>query len=136
MTAVATKGRRGLSGLSLNELQREIMKRERTVSKLERKRAKLLKKLADLDTEILENGGSGRGGKGMGARTRARNESSLMDALAALLKGKTMGVTEAAEAVQKAGYRTTSPNFRTMVNAALLNKKLFKRLERGKYTAV
>jgi hypothetical protein len=51
-----------------------------------------------------------------------------------MLKGKKMTVVNAAEAVRRAGYQTTSPNFRVMVNATLLNKKLFKRVERGVYT--
>ena len=46
-----------------------------------------------------------------------------------------MGVAEMAEAVQKAGYATKSPNFRTIVNAAVLReKKLFRRVGRGQYT--
>ena len=61
---------------------------------------------------------------------------NLVEALSATLQGKTMSVTDAAEAVQRAGYQTTSPNFRTMVNAALLNKKKFKRVQRGQYTSV
>jgi hypothetical protein len=53
-----------------------------------------------------------------------------------VLKGKTMGVAEAADAVQKAGYKTSSPNFRTIVNQALLRSELIKKLGRGAYTAV
>ena len=54
--------------------------------------------------------------------------------MASVLSGKTMGVTELSEAVQKAGYRTTSPNFRTIVNQTLIKDKRFKRVERGLYT--
>jgi hypothetical protein len=43
-------------------------------------------------------------------------------------------VTEAAEAVQRAGYRTNSPNFRTRVNIALIRGG-FKRVGRGQYVA-
>jgi len=71
---------------------------------------------------------NGAGGK------RFKNDSNLPDALAALLKGTTMSVTEAATAVQKAGYRTTSANFRTMVNLALIKDKRFRRVGRGQYT--
>jgi hypothetical protein len=72
-------------------------------------------------------GGSGR---------RARNEMNLVDALSLTLKGKTMGVSEVADAVQRDGYKTTSPNFRTIVNQALLsNSKVFKKVSRGQYTA-
>lgn len=68
-------------------------------------------------------------------RKRPKNEMSLEDALARLLKGKTMGVAEMADAVQKAGYKTNSPNFRVIVNATLLKSPRFKRVARGQYTA-
>jgi hypothetical protein len=129
-----------LAKLSINDLHQEIARRSKSVRSLERRRATLLKRLADLDAQIAANGGSagGRSGwsrSGGGARTRARNESNLLEALQALLKGKTMSVTDAADAVQKAGYQTTSPNFRTIVNQTLLKKKHFKRVARGQYTA-
>ncbi|MCL4198954.1 MAG: hypothetical protein KJZ69_15810 [Phycisphaerales bacterium] len=60
----------------------------------------------------------------------------LNAALHNLLKGKTMSVSEAADAVQKAGYKSNSANFYTVVNLTLLKRKdLFKRVERGQYTA-
>lgn len=68
-------------------------------------------------------------------RKRPRNESNLIEVLAAVLKGKTMGVAEAMEAVQTAGYRSSSPNFKAMVNGSLIKKKYFRRVERGRYTA-
>jgi len=69
-------------------------------------------------------------------RGRPRNETSLVGALQKLLTNKTMSVTEMAEAVQKAGYQTSSPNFRTIVNQTLINNpSLFKRIARGQYTA-
>ncbi|MDY7108645.1 MAG: hypothetical protein SYC29_08400 [Planctomycetota bacterium] len=68
--------------------------------------------------------------------SRPRNTGSLVEALKKLLTGKTMTVTEMADAVQKAGYKTSSPNFRTIVNQTLINnKKDFKRVARGQYTA-
>lgn len=127
-----------LGKLSLTELHKEISRRRKTVGALERRRATLLKKLAALDAEIAANGGTsgGRAARAGTGRTRARNETNLLDALKEVLKGKTMSVTDAAEAVQKAGYQTTSPNFRTIVNQTLLKKKHFKRVERGQYTSV
>lgn len=72
-------------------------------------------------------------GKGAGGK-RFKNESTLPDALAAVLKGTTLSVTEAAAAVQKGGYRTAAASFRTMVNVALIKDKRFKRVGRGQYT--
>ena len=74
--------------------------------------------------------GSGSGKRG--------GQPSLATALHSLLRGKTLGVAEMSDAVQKAGYKTKSPNFRTIVNAALLakpNKHLFRKVGRGQYTA-
>lgn len=71
-----------------------------------------------------------------GSRKRHRNETNLVEALQQVLSGKTMGVTEAAQAVQKAGYKTTSPNFRTIVNQTLIkNPEAFTKQGRGLYTA-
>jgi hypothetical protein len=60
---------------------------------------------------------------------------TLAETMAKVLKGKTMRVTDIAEAVQKAGYRTNSNHFRTQVNIALIKSGGFKRTGRGQYTA-
>ena len=52
-----------------------------------------------------------------------------------MLYQKEMSVTEAADAVRANGYITTSPNFRTIVNQALIRDARFKRVGRGLYTA-
>lgn len=70
------------------------------------------------------------------ARTRAANQVPLNMALHKLLKGRTMSVSEAAEAVQQAGYKSNAANFQKIVNLTLLKRKdLFKRVGRGQYTA-
>ncbi|QKK07492.1 MAG: hypothetical protein HND58_04495 [Planctomycetota bacterium] len=71
----------------------------------------------------------------MSGGRRPRNENSLEVSLAKTLQGKTMGVSEVATAVQKAGYKTTSPNFRTIVNQTLIKSPLIKKIGRGQYTA-
>lgn len=122
-----------LSKISLLEIKAEIRRREGAFGKLQKKRAKLLEKLAAIDAQITEAGGSITGGA-RGAR--ARNEKGLVPYLLDVLDGKTMSVTEAADAVIKAGYVTTSPSFRTIVNQALLShKSKFKKVSRGQYTA-
>jgi hypothetical protein len=121
-----------LTDMSITQLQSEIKRREKFTRSLQRRREKLLQQLAEVEAEIATHGalsGGGRGGR------RPRNESNLPEALVGVLSGKTMSVTEAAEAVQKAGYITTSPNFRTIVNQALIRDKRFKRVGRGQYTA-
>lgn len=127
--------KRGLSSMSLVDLQRELRSRERSRARrsetLMRKRASLVKKVRAIDDELADLGVAGRSG----ARVRPRNESKLADALVQLLTGKTLNVTKIAEAVQQAGYRTTSPNFRTIVNQTLINDKRIKRVGHGEYTA-
>jgi len=85
--------------------------------------------------------GSARGAatgptKPRGSRKRHKNETNLVDALRDVLKGTTMGVSEVAQAVQDAGYKTTSPNFRTIVNQTLIkHPDVFAKKGRGQYTA-
>ena len=121
-----------LSNLSTTELHKEIMRRRKGVASLERKRERLIQQLHEIEAQIREQGGV-PGGPGSGKRPR--NAQNLADALADLLSTVTMSVTEAAEKVQLAGYRTTSPNFRTIVNQTFLKDKRFRRVSRGRYTA-
>lgn len=122
-----------LGKASIEELQVEIRRRQRRVVSLEKKRETLRARLAEVEAEIASLGGPA--GVTGGGRARHKNDSNLADALAQVLAQKTLSVTEAAEAVRKAGYRTTSPNFRTIVNQTLLKDKRFKRVARGQYTA-
>jgi hypothetical protein len=148
---------RKLQAVPSAALTAELHRRQRRVQSLVQKRARLLAAAAKLEAQIRElsghagvgngvlAGGTRRGrppgvigGRKRGAKPgvkRPRNERNLVQSLSALLKGKTLNVTTAAEEVQKAGYNTTSPNFRTIVNQTLLKKKHFKKVGRGKYTA-
>lgn len=128
--------KRGLAGLSVTEIQRELKRRERgngrRVRTLMLKREQLQQKLAAIDLELSTLGMRGGSSKG---RRRPRNDANLADSLLKLLTGKTFNVTRIAEEVQKAGYTTTSPNFRTIVNQTLIKDTRFKRVGRGQYTA-
>lgn len=148
--------RSNLSGASTTDIVKELERRERLLGKLEGKRDQLLDALATIEREIKAFSGfaSSRGRPVAGApakrgrprlagarkpssgRKRPKNATNLVQALAKVLKGKTMGVSEVTIVVQKAGYKTTSPNFRTIVNQTLINNKnTFKKIERGKYSA-
>jgi hypothetical protein len=129
-----------LANVSARDLQAELQRRRRAAGPLQRKRERLLAKLAQVENQIqalgeqLEPSRSGRRGAIPGRR-RVVNEKPLPEALHEVLKGKTMGIAELAEAVQKAGFKTHSKNFRIMVNIALTKyPKLFKRVARGQYT--
>lgn len=142
---MAKKASGGLSGLSTSEIHRELQKRATKAKALTRRRDTLLAKVAKLDAQIREFGGAslrsvGSARMGMTARgtprKRPQNETGLAEALYNTLKGKTMGVTEVANAVVHGGYKTTAENFRTIVNQALLkHRKLFKKVSRGQYTS-
>jgi hypothetical protein len=130
-----------LARMSIAALHAEIRRRQGRVRTLERRRDRLASKLAALDRQIEAAGGSaggmGRGGRGRAGgtgRRRPQNTMTLTESLGKVLADKTMSVTEAAEAVQRAGYKTNSSNFRTQVNLALIKGK-FKRVGRGMYTA-
>lgn len=137
-TAMAPRARRGLAGLTIDDLQNEIRRRQKSVGPLMRKREKLARKLQELDRRIGALGGvlARRRGRpvGSGGGTRPRNSMTLLEAMQKVMGSKTMGVSEIAEAVQTAGYKTGSANFRVIVNQALLvNPDLFKKVDRGQY---
>lgn len=135
-----------MNDMSMADLEREITRRRKLVArhvrKLSRRRDKLAAQMSAIDAELAKFGSIAGPGRGRGRRagaagrggSRPRNETNLADALVAMLKSTTMSVTEVAEAVQKAGYKTTSPNFRTIVNQTLVKDTRFKRVGRGQYT--
>ena len=129
-----------INKLSTDELQAELARRERAAQRLATKREKLLAQVAEIDAELADWGyeavGGARGGSRGGGRKRPRNDMNLVDTLAKALKGKTMGVSEAADAAQNMGYRSSSANFRNIVNQTLLkHDDVFKKVGRGQYTA-
>jgi len=120
-----------------SDLKRRERDANRKLRTLEKKREKVAGQLDEIDRLIAEEAAS----LGVTVRTangrrgrRPRNESNLADSLQKLLRNKTMSVTDAAQAVQEAGYKTTSPNFRTIVNQTLITDTRFKRTGRGMYT--
>ncbi len=147
-----TMAKAKLGNVTTSALRTELDRRARGLDRLETKREKLLEQLEDVEIEIETLSSAigagaptgrkkkrgtrrGAGGSKTTSRKRPRNDMNLVDALAKVLKTKTMGVTEVSDAVQKAGYKTSSPNFRTIVNQTLINSGKFKRVSRGQYTA-
>lgn len=128
----------GISGVSMQVLQQELRRRQRQVGTLQRRRQTLLKRLQKLDEQLSGLGvdaSAGRVARGGTGRVRPQNKVSLVEALAAVLKGKTMTVSNAAEAVKKSGYKTNAANFRVMVNQAFIkHRNLFKKVSHGHYT--
>ncbi len=105
--------------------------RRSELAKLQKQRAGLVRELASVDRSISRIGGVG-GTKG----GRARNEQSLTETLQSVLKdaGKPMGVGEILAAVEAAGYRSSSANFRGIINQTLIKeRKYFTSAGRGIY---
>ncbi len=159
---VARKATGGsLRRISTGDLQAELKRRSQNLTKLQARRDTLLSEVGEIDMEIsvinaamgvaggvAASAGNRRGPRAArkapaaagrtrraGGRKRPRNAASLEVSLSKVLSGKTMGVSEAADAVKKAGYKTNSPNFRTIVNQTLIRSDLIKKVKRGAYTA-
>lgn len=118
------------TNLSLAALQSIMESRRGELSRLRKQRTELQRKLDHLDRQIDRiEGAGGRGG------TRARNAMSLNDTLEVVLRdgGKPMKVGDIVEAVKAEGYRSSSANFRGIVNQTLIKDKRFHAPERGMY---
>lgn len=119
---------------SIADLQNMLSERRRQRSKLLQERKKLQNRIDQVDRQIQMLDGAGGGGAA--AAGGRRNDRPLPDVIEAVLKksSKPMRVGEIAQAVQAAGYRSNSANFRGIVNQALIKeKKRFTSPSRGLY---
>ncbi len=124
-----------VDGLSIGDLQAMIRQRKSRIGDLRKARRKLQKQLDAVDRDLaLLEGANGRA-RGGGTGSRPRNDVSLVDAIHAVLKsnGKPMRVGDITEKVQEAGYRSSSANFKGIVNQTLIKDKRFVQAERGVY---
>jgi hypothetical protein len=131
---VATRRRtpRGLAHTDTAALRREL---ERRAGLLVARREQLLAELSELDAELQALGVAGASRPGPRRRRYARNKMTLVEALRAALKGKTMSAGDAIAAIAAAGYKSTSRTLTIQVRNALAKAEHFKRVERGRYTA-
>ncbi len=120
--------------MSIGSIERELARRVRRAATLTRARNRLMAKVAAMDAQIAELGGSVRSAAVLASGKRFQNEMTLPDALARALKGKSMSIGESADAVKKLGFRTASRTFNVPVNLALSKDKRIKRVARGRYT--
>jgi len=128
-----------LAKMSVEELKKEILRRQRAIPKLIAKRDALDKKIAELQglgelkaapKRARKKLAKKRGRKAM----RAGRAGSLSSKLAEVLQGKArMSIAEAMEAVLAAGYKTKSKNFSTIVGMTLSKDKRFRRVRKGQY---
>jgi len=116
-------------GMSISDIESILAQRRGELTKLRKQRAEVERELTRLDRKIESlGGGRSRGG-------RARNEKSLTAILEDVLQksGKPMQVGDIVEKVQGAGYRSSSANFRGIVNQTLIRDKRFSSAGRGMY---
>jgi hypothetical protein len=128
----------GSAGMSISQLRSLLSSHTSELRKLQKQRAGLLRQIAKVDGRIakLDGAPTGGGRRRVGAGTRARNKTSLVDTLKDVLgkKGKPLPVGEIVEAVLATGYKSSSPNFRAIVNQTLIKeRKSFSPTGRGVY---
>ena len=118
-----------IGGLSISEIEGILQQRRGELGKLRKQRAAIQRELSKLDRRIESlGGGRARGG-------RSRNAKSLTVLLEETLSkaGKPMQVGDIVEKVEAAGYRSSSANFRGIVNQTLIKDKRFTSAGRGLY---
>jgi hypothetical protein len=113
------------------------MRTRRTeLNRLSRQRDRLQKRLDAIDSKIGAVSGGAINGRSMGGGgRRARNAASLQDTIHQVLSKSSgpMGVGDIAAKVQATGYRSSSANFRGIVNQTLIKDKRFSSASRGMY---
>ena len=120
----------------LNRRQRGLPKLYAQLRKAQAKVSKIVSAIGRIENSSLKaEPGRRRLTKAGTVRKRFKNDRSLIEVLASVLKGKILSVSEAVSKAKTAGYKTTSPNFRVIVNQALIKSNLFKKVSHGKYTA-
>ena len=126
---------RGSNGvnLSLDQLERMLNQKRKELARLSRKRATAQRRLDDIDDRIRRLGGSAASIRGGGRR--ARNDQSLVEVIHGVLQkaGRPLRVSAIADAASSAGYRSSSANFRGIVNQMLIKDPRFSSQSRGFY---
>lgn len=123
---------------NIAQLERILQDRRSELGGLNRERADLQRKLDGVDRQIAKVNGSlrGRRGRRAGGGGRPQNKQSLVEAMESVMhgRGKPMRVGEILDAVEARGYRSSSDNFRGIVNQTLIKeKKRFSAVSRGLY---
>lgn len=125
--------RPALAGMTISRLESMLNQQRSKKKDLLRERNKLLTQLDKLDRQIASVDGAGGGVSSSG---RARNPMSLVATLESVLEKapKGLSVSDILDAVQSAGYKSSSPNFRGIINQTLIKeRKKFVAVERGVY---
>ena len=129
-----------LARVSVDDLEKEISRRQRALPKLIAKRDTLNCQIAELEGLGAVKPLVARRGRKPGRRpgrraTRAPRPGSLRSALVeAMTRKGNLSVAELTAAVRAAGYKSKSKNLPTIVGMTLSQgKKQFRRVRRGVY---
>ena len=119
--------------MTITQLENLLNSRRKRLAELVRDRNKVQSRLDAIERQISSLQGRGLGGGA--TAVRARNAMSLVATMEKLLRnaGKPVAVGDIVAGVLKTGYRTTSPNFRGIVNQTLIKEKQFQNAGRGLY---
>ena len=128
-----------LAKVSVEELKKEIVRRQRALPKLIAARDTLNRLIAELEglggarpTAVAR----GKPGRRKAARrvVKPARAGSLSSALAEAIKAKgKLTIPEATEAVLAAGYKSKAKDFGNLVSMTLSKDKRFRRVRRGVY---
>jgi hypothetical protein len=121
--------------MTIAQLENALNNRRAQLNQLMKERNRAQQKLDTIERQISRLAGRGMSNGGGGGGGRVRNPASLVATMENILKGasKPMPVGDIAEAVLKTGYKTTSANFRGIVNQTLIKEKQFSSAGRGLY---
>jgi hypothetical protein len=122
--------------LTVTELERILRRRRAEITLLTQERNRLQQRLGIIDNKIRELAGNGTIAFSANRAGRARNAMSLIETLSQVMgkTGKPMTVSNILQGVLDSGYRSTSPNFRGIVNMTLVKeRKRFANASRGVY---
>jgi hypothetical protein len=128
-----------LAGLSVEDLRKEIVRRQRALPALIAERDQLDRQIAELQAlgavkSAAQRGGKARGRRRMRKAVPASRPGSLTSALVDALKNNDrLTVAQAVEAVRMGGYESRSKNFQRIVRMTLSKGKQFRRVGRGVY---
>jgi hypothetical protein len=116
------------SQFSISQLESLLESRLSELQHLQKEHTRLSSQLTEIERRIVSLGGKTKGRGKIGLKfpgTRARNEKSLVESLEEVLgaAGGPLKVGDIVDGVLKSGYRTTSDNFRGIVNQTLIKER-------------
>jgi hypothetical protein len=127
-------GKATLGSVLLEDLKKELRRRQAALPALIARRDELNRKIAELEVlgHLVHAPVAWK--SALGRTSRARNKLPLTQLLGKILEGKPgQSVNELTEAALSAGYKSKSKDFKALVTQALYHDKRFKRVARGKF---